>query len=49
MFLTAYLEQLKAEDYYKVWRKLGVWNRLSIYVDDVVHFVKPMVEDLNCV
>jgi hypothetical protein len=27
----------------------GVRNRLSIYADDVVLFVKPMVEDLNCV
>jgi hypothetical protein len=28
---------------------VGVWNRLSIYADDVVLFVKPIVEDLNCV
>jgi hypothetical protein len=27
----------------------GVRNRLSIYADDAVLFVKPMVEDLNCV
>jgi hypothetical protein len=27
----------------------GVRNKLSIFVDDVVIFVKPIEEDLNCV
>jgi hypothetical protein len=27
----------------------NVRNRISIYADDVVLFVKPIVEDLNCV
>jgi hypothetical protein len=30
-------------------QEVNVRNRISIYADDVVMFVKPIVEDLNCV